>query len=101
MLTDIFNVWDLDHDEIIPLPSALNFCEPMNVTTVVSFLYISAIPKIIGKCATFSCLCLQGICVFPQSILWWSYGPSLAQEFLLCFCFTLQKSKEKMSETLE
>ena len=57
------------------LPSALKFCESMNVATVFSFLYISRVPEIKGKCATFSCLHVQGMCVFPQSILWWSYEP--------------------------
>lgn len=66
----------------------------MNVATVVSFLYISRVPKIIGKCAIFLAHIYRES-VFPQSTLWWSYGPSLAQEFLFCFCFTLQKSKER------
>lgn len=76
-------------------PLALKFCESMNVATVVSFLYISSVPEIKGKCATFSGLHLRGRCIFPQSLLLWGYGPSFAQEFLFCFCFTLQKSKER------
>lgn len=70
-------------------PLALKFCESMNVATVFSFLYISSVSEIKGKCATFSGLQLHGRCVFPQSLLLWGYGPSFAQEFLFCFCFTL------------
>lgn len=50
-------------------PLALKFCESMNVATVFSFLYISSVPEIKGKCATFSGLHLHGGCIFPQSLL--------------------------------
>lgn len=66
----------------------------MNVATVFSFLYISSVPEIKGKCATFFWPTSAGKMYFPQSILLWTYRPSFAQEFLFCFCFPLQKSKE-------
>lgn len=76
-------------------PSALKFYKSMNVATVFSFLCISSVPEIKGKYATFSCRHLQGLCVFHQSLFWWSYGPSFTQEFWVCFSFILQNERSK------
>jgi hypothetical protein len=96
-VTGSFSLWALDYEITFSL-SAPHFCESMNVATV--FLYISSVPEVKGKIHPFFLPPSTGTMCFPQSILWWGYGPSCAQEFFL-FCFYFAKIKGIMSVKLE
>lgn len=84
-------MWDLDREIILSL-SAPNFCESMNVATVV--LYISRVPKVKGKIHDFFLPPSTGALCFPSKhtlVELWAFMCSGI--FILCFCFALQKSK--------
>lgn len=71
----------------------------MNVATVFSFLYISSVPEIKGKCATFF---LAYICredVFPTKHTFVDLQTFICSGIFILFLFSFAKIKGRMSES--
>lgn len=73
----------------------------MNVATVFSFLYISSVPEIKGKRATFSGLRLPGKMCLPSKHTLEELWAFTCTRIFILFLFYFAKIKGKMSEKLE